>query len=132
MESSTIYQIMVNWAAGDYYVNKYTSQQWENWQENGIRSQEGHYNEVSICFSQEEVEIELEGLKGKTVYAVFEDSPSGNVFDSEENNLSGNWRGNKYGHFSCIAEYKYREDAELHVKELREYYHNLCYYKEDD
>ena len=116
------YQIMYNNAAGEHYVNKYTEEEWDNWEESGVRNQEGHYSEIEVCNSQEEVDKFLEEFRGETVFAVFEDRPAGEVFMSEEDCLSGNWRGSKYGYSNLVAEYNNREEAEAHVQRSKEYF----------
>jgi hypothetical protein len=122
----SVYQVMYNNAAGDYYVNQWTEKEW---QADTIRNQEGHFSEVAICRSEAELEALIQEIRGPVVYAVFENRAAGEVFISEEDNLSGNWRGSKYGHFSLIGTHNTREEAEVQAQSSREYYaHQVKYY----
>lgn len=116
------YQIMYNSGAGAYYINEWTDDQLENWESSGYRTQEGHYTEFGLYNTKEELKIGLQELRGKTVFAVFEDSAAGDVFWSAEDNVSGNWRGSKYGHASLIGEFDTQEEAEILVRLSKEFF----------
>lgn len=101
------YQLMYNNAAGEYYTNNFDTEE----EALDMPSQAGYFNEIGI-FSDKEIDKAIEDLRGPTVYAVFENRAAGGGFISEEDNLTGNWRGSKYGYSSLIAEFPAREAAE--------------------
>lgn len=121
-----MYQLMYNNAAGDYYVNKWTTDQIERWRSSGYRLQEGHFREIALCSSKDDLEGQIRQLAGETIYAVFENGAAGEVFVSEENGISGNWRGSKYGYFSLVGEYSSREGAEKDAQSRQESFTNLA------
>ncbi len=99
------YQLFYNNAAGEYYTNQADTE------EEASNPPLSYFNEIGI-FSDKEIDKAIEDLRGPTVYAVFEDRSAGEGFISEEDNLTGNWRGSKYGYSSLIAEFPAREAAE--------------------
>lgn len=107
---------MYNNAAGEHSVRTWTEEELEDWQQSGYRTQDGHFREYGLYASEEELETAIADLRGPTVFCVFENRPAWEAFISEEDGLSGNWRGSKYGHFSLTGEYDDREDAENHLK----------------
>ena len=119
------YQLMYNAAAGEHEVNKWTQDQLDNWEESGYRTQEGYFNEVGIYDSKEELDRAIKELEGEPVFAVFENGAAGEVYSSEENNLTGNWRGSREGHANLVAEYKTKEEADQHVEERKKYFDSL-------
>ena len=119
------FQLMWNNAAGDYYVNKWTQDELDDWENSGYRNQEGHYAERGLYDSAEKLEKALKELKGPPVFAVFENRAAGEVYSSEENGLSGNWRGSREGHANLIATFDTQEEADAYVKERREYFDGL-------
>jgi hypothetical protein len=125
-EPKVKYQLLYDRAAGDYEVRDWTDEELDEWESSGYRTQYGHYTEVGLYDSKEELDKAIEELRGKPVFAVFEDRAAGEVFWSEEDNLSGNWRGSKYGHANCVAEFDTEEEAKEYVKKQREYYDKLA------
>jgi len=120
-----MYQLMYNNAAGEHYVNEWTTDQIERWRSSGYRLQEGHFREIALCSSEDELEEQIRELAGATIYAVFENGPAGEVFVSEENGISGNWRGSKYGYFSLGGEYSSQDAADQDAQERQEYFASL-------
>jgi len=119
------YQLMVNAAAGEYKVNEWTEEELEDWENSGYRTQEGHYTEVGLFDTQEELDVAIEEEKGEPVFAVFENGPAGEVHWSQEDNLSGNWRGSREGHANLVDEFKTQAEAEKDVAKRREYFDSL-------
>jgi len=113
-----MYQLMVNSAAGDYYVTEWTQSELDNWSGAGYRTQEGHYNEYGLYDTKEELNKAISGFAGKNVYAVFYDGSAGDAFVSEENNLSGNWKGSKYSPYSFVKVFDNQEEAKKYARSL--------------
>ncbi len=124
-ESTKKYQLLYNVAAGEYYVNEWTQEQLDDWENSGYRTKEGYYNEVGLYDTKEELEKAIEELRGPDVFAVFEDRAAGEVYSRKENNLTGNWRGSREGHANLVAEFGTKEEADKFVKEKREFYDRL-------
>lgn len=120
-----MYQVCYNNAAGEGWIQPWTNEDWENWDTAGVRNQYGHFNVIGEFKSKAEAEAALEELRGDPVFVVFDNGPAGEAFVSEEDGLSGNWRGSKYGHFSNVGEYREAADAEAHKQRLEEYYLRL-------
>ncbi len=106
------YQLMYNNAAGEHRIILCSKEDVDNWEVSGYRLQKGYFSEVGLYETEAELEEAIEELRGPVVYAVFENRPAGEGFISEEDNLTGNWRGNKYGYSSLIAEFPARKAAE--------------------
>ena len=119
------YQLMVNTAAGEYRVNEWTEEELEDWENSGYRTQEGHYTEVGLFDTQEELDAAIKEEEGEPVFAVFENDPAGEVYWSEENNFSGNWRGSREGHANLVDEFKTQAEAEKDVVRRRKYFDSL-------
>ena len=117
-EPEVKYQLLYNGAAGDYFVNKWTQEDLDDWEARGVRNQYGYYNEVGMYDSKEELEKAIEELRGKPVFAVFEDHAAGEVYYSQEDNLTGNWKGSREGHANLIAEFDTEEEAKKYVDKL--------------
>jgi hypothetical protein len=124
-EPTKKYQLLHNVAAGEYYVNEWTQEQLDDWENSGYRTQEGHYNEVGLYDTKEELEKAIEDLRGPDVFAVFEDRAAGEVYSSKEDNLTGNWRGSREGHANLVAEFDTQEEADKFVRERKAYYDKL-------
>lgn len=109
-----IWQLLYDRAAGEHMVQWWTLDQWENWQESGVRNQYGHFSEWAHGTDEAALEKEIEAMRGPTIWAVYFNRPAWEGFVSAEDGLSGNWRGSKYGHFDLVAEYSEAEhlDAE--------------------
>ncbi len=125
-EPKVKYQLLYNGPAGEYYVNEWTEEDLDNWEDRGVRNQYGHFNEVGMYDSKEELEKAIEELRGPKVFAVFEDVAAGVVYYSEEDNLTGNWKGSREGHANFVAEFDTEEEAEEYVRKRREYYNKLA------
>lgn len=110
------YQLMYNNAAGKHWVRTWVEEELEDWEQSGYRTQDGYYTEWGLYNSKEELEKAVVDLRGPTVFCVFEDRSDWEAFISEENKLSGNWKGSKYGYYSLAGEYNDREAAEKHLK----------------
>lgn len=112
------YSVMENRAAGDAYI-----QIWAD--DDDFRSNEGHFTEIARCDTREEAEKVIDEIKGETKYVLFVNRPAGEVFVSEEDGLSGNWRGSKYSNFNCYGEYDSREEAVAEMKRYKEYFEKI-------
>lgn len=99
------YQLMVNGAAGDYYINSWTEEEWEA----GIRNTEGFYNEVAVYDSKKELEKGIEDYRGEKRFVVYTSLEG--AFYTEEDNFSGNWKGSKYPYATYYGDYNTKEEA---------------------
>lgn len=125
-EPTQKYQLLHNVAAGEYYVNEWTEEELDDWENSGYRTQEGYYNEVGLYDSKEELEKAIEDLRGPDTFAVFEDRAAGEVYSSKEDNLTGNWRGSREGHANLVAEFDTQEEADKFVQDRKVYYDKLA------
>jgi hypothetical protein len=125
-EPKVKYQLLYDRAAGDYYVNEWTQEDLDDWENTGYRTQVGHYTETGLYDSKEELEKAIEELRGKPVWAVFENRAAGEVYSSQEDNLTGNWRGSREGHANLVQEFDSEEEAKKYVRERQEYYAKLA------
>ncbi len=98
------YQLMYDSAGGRYKVNRLEDENRE--------TNDSHFREYAFCENLALVNKAVQELQGPIIYAVFEDCAAGTGFISAEDNLSGNWRGSKYGHSSLVAKFDTREAAE--------------------
>ncbi len=124
-EPEVKYQLLYNAGAGDYYVNEWTQEDLDDWENSGCRKQYGHYNEIGLYDSKEELEEAIEELRGEPAWAVFEDRVAGEVYASQEDNLTGNWRGSREGRANLVQVFDSEEEAREYVREQQEYYDKL-------
>lgn len=108
--------VFLNKAAGEGYIEI-----------DPTRCQEGHFTMVdSVKYrpyvegdeerAKDEARRTLDKLLTEYVVAVFENRAAGEAFIEDQ--PSGNWRGSKYGHFSCVAEYPY-SDEKSHAEAIQ-------------
>jgi hypothetical protein len=67
----------------------------------------------------EEAEEAYEQLRGKPIFAVFWNNGAADGYVSQEDNLSGNWRGSRDGHYTCVAEQENQADADKVLASLK-------------
>ena len=113
------YQLLYDAASGEHRVEEWTQDEIDDWENSGYRKCNGHFDEIGLFDSEEELEKAIEELKGQDVFAVFEDKAAGKIYWAKENNLSGNWRGSKHGHATLIQEFDTQEEADAYVKKQR-------------
>ena len=82
----------------------------------------GHFEVIGEHLSEEALEAELEELRGPTRFCVFHDRARGDVKITQENGLSGNWKGSKYGTYSFDGEFDSLEEAEVRRQEILSWY----------
>ena len=108
------YALYINNAGGSYEIIEY-----ELWEEIP-RDRPYHYSLVDVFKTEEDAKAYVEEIKKETTcYAVFYDSARGEGFVSEEDDLSGNWQGSKYGYSTYMGNYGTEEEA---LEELRKIY----------
>ena len=106
-----MFGIFINRAAGDYYLQKLYS---------SIPLQNGYYHCAQSFPTEQEAKDEIARVREKsTVYCVFFNRPEWEGFVSQEDDFSGNWRGNKYRYYNLCGEYKTRKGAEDRLAELK-------------
>jgi hypothetical protein len=85
------------------------------------KPESSYYNLIETFDTREEAEDYIEKKKKETtIWAVFFDLGAAEGFVSEENDYSGNWRGNKYPHYTLEGEFDTEEEAENYLQSLLE------------
>lgn len=118
-EPETVYQLMYDSPAGEYYVNYWTREEYDN-DSDRIRWQEGHFSTVGFYLSREELDKAIDELRGEVRYAVFRNYLTGEVFITKEDGISGNWRGSKRSPANYVDDFATYEEAQALAKKLRE------------
>ncbi|MFC1802312.1 hypothetical protein ACFLY7_02625 [Patescibacteria group bacterium] len=109
-----IHQMMYNGPAGDYYINRYSSE--NEYQESP--QQEGYYRE-EFAGTPDEVEKYLKDWEeSSSCWVVFVNESDGDVFVSPESDLSGNWMGSKYPFHRLSGCFGDLSDAQKRKKEM--------------
>lgn len=112
------HQLLVNEAAGKYKTKQWSDEDVKNWRESGYSAFDGHFTEVGLYDTPKQLQEAIEEQAGPTVHAVFFSQSSGEGFVSEENNLSGNWRGTKYPGHGLMGEYPTSEETDAQLDTL--------------
>lgn len=67
--------------------------------------------EMQFCTKKEAVKYVESWQRNSTVYCVFFNRSAWDGYVSEENDLSGNWRGSMHGHYNLAGEFKTKKEA---------------------
>jgi len=106
-----MFGLFVNNATGEHYIQR---------MHEDTPDQDGHFTcRKEFPIEQEAKDYVVKIRKESTVYAVFYNRSANDGFVQAEDDLSGNWKGNKHGHYNYCGDYASREIASARLADLR-------------